>query len=53
MEIWYDGGICHIGEYCIYGTYEEGYDVYKEYDEDDILYSDKSFENCVVWCLNS
>ena len=58
MEIWYDGSTCHIGEYAITGNYDDGYNVYQsddleEYDEAEVLFSDKSFEDCVVWCLNS
>ena len=59
MEIWYDGPICHIGEYCIAGNVDDGYTVFKEpYDENDdpeTLYGDEDtdFESAVVWCLNS
>lgn len=29
MEIWYDCGVCHIGEYSIAGNYDDGYTVWK------------------------
>lgn len=55
MEIWYDCGVCHIGEYSIAGNYDDGYTVWKTEDgeDSDTLYSHISFESCVVWCLNS
>ena len=55
MEIYYDCGVCHIGEYSIAGNYDDGYTVWRTEDGEDseTLYDDISFEKCVVWCLNS
>ena len=59
-EIWYDGPVCHIGEYCITGNVDDGYTVFsaKEFEETGdakTLYGDEDtdFESAVVWCLNS
>lgn len=47
-------GHFEIDEYSIAGNYDDGYTVYLTSEEDgDTLYSDISFEKCVVWCLNS
>ena len=55
MEIRLEEGKFIIGEYSIAGNYEDGYTVWRtdngEYS--DTLYENISFENCVVWCLNS
>lgn len=55
MEIYLIDGQFHIGEYSIAGNYDDGYTVWKTEDgeDSDILYDNISFENCVVWCLNS
>lgn len=42
-----------IGEYCIAGNYDDGYTVWKADDgeDSDTLYSDISFEKCMLWCI--
>lgn len=55
MEIYLIDGRFIIGEYSIAGNYDDGYTVWKNDDgeDSDTLYENTSFENCVVWCLNS
>jgi hypothetical protein len=55
MEIYLNDGLFIIGEYSIAGNYEDGYTVWKTEDGEDsnTLYDNKSFEACIVWCLNS
>ena len=43
----------YYSSYVVTGNQEDGYDVYAQYDEDECLYSDNSFERCLVWILNS
>lgn len=42
-----------VGEYSIAGSFEDGYVVFNTEADGDVLYSSMSFEECVVWCLNS
>ena len=44
-----------IGDYSIVGNYDDGYTVFETVkgEDSDTLYSHRSFEKCVVWCLNS
>ena len=55
VEIYMDCGQFIIGEYSIAGNYEDGYTVWRTEDGEDseTLFENISFENCVVWCLNS
>lgn len=53
--IYLNGGQFCINEYSIAGNYDDGYTVWKteEGEDSETLYSNLSFEACVVWCLNS
>jgi hypothetical protein len=55
MEISLECGQFIIGEYSIAGNYDDGYTVWRTDDgeDSDTLYENISFEDCVVWCLNS
>ena len=46
-------GHFEIGEYSISGSFDDGYVVFNTEADGDVLYSSMSFEECVVWCLNS
>ena len=48
-------GQFEVGEYSITGNFDDGYVVWntKDGEDSDALYNSISFENCVVWCLNS
>lgn len=55
MAISLNDGVFTVGEYSIAGNYDDGYTVWKTEDgeDSDTLYDNLSFEQCVVWCLNS
>ena len=55
MSISLNDGVFTVGEYSIAGNYDDGYTVWKTEDgeDSDTLYDNLSFEQCVVWCLNS
>lgn len=55
MAISLNDGVFTVGEYSIAGNYDDGYTVWKTEDGEDsnTLYNNLSFEQCVVWCLNS
>lgn len=55
MEIRLECGQFIIGEYAIAGNYDDGYTVWRADDGEDseTLFDSISFEDCVVWCLNS
>jgi hypothetical protein len=44
-----------VGEYTIAGSYEDGYTIWRtdEGEDSDALYESNSFEDCIVWCINS
>lgn len=44
-----------LNGYGVAGNVDDGYTVWREADgeDGDTLYDDKSFERCLVWCLNS
>lgn len=54
-EIILDCGQFHIGDYSIAGNVDDGYTVWKTDDgeDSDTLFDSISFEECVVWCMNS
>ena len=47
------GGYIINDEYVIKGNFDDGYVVYSYEDEDETeaLYSSKSLDNCLCWCL--
>ena len=52
MELRLDCGNWYANGYIIEGNFESGYNVLNEENED-IVYSDDSFENCLTWIWNS
>lgn len=55
MEIYLDCGHFIVGEYSIFGNYDDGYVVKRVEDgeDSDPLYENISLEHCIIWCLNS